>query len=335
MPNILLTQRCVRSCPYCFAKKYMAEQANDDFLSWENLIYLTDFMEASGQRHVSLLGGEPTLHPDFTAYVIYLLERNFHVNVFTSGIMTNQQLEEAAHILGGVHEERLSFVCNLNDPRQTNTPMAETESVKRFLGHFGNRTSASFNIYRSDFNMDFLFQYINEFGLKRHIRLGIANPIPGNANRFITPDKFDVVMQQLLVFAPVAERLRIKFGFDCGFPMCKLDDSQLGWLFRNTGGAPSFGCGPAIDIGPDMTVWSCFPLANYHKRSIFEFNSLDDVIKFYEHKTRTIRIESGGIYEECDTCLYREDGKCAGGCLSHMLSAFNNEARVRLPDIYQ
>lgn len=23
MPNILLTQRCVRSCPYCFAKKHM------------------------------------------------------------------------------------------------------------------------------------------------------------------------------------------------------------------------------------------------------------------------------------------------------------------------
>ncbi|NOZ37009.1 MAG: 4Fe-4S cluster-binding domain-containing protein, partial [Gammaproteobacteria bacterium] len=61
MPNILLTQKCVRSCPYCFAKKHMANSVPDDILSWENFIYLADLFEKSGERKFPLLGGEPSL----------------------------------------------------------------------------------------------------------------------------------------------------------------------------------------------------------------------------------------------------------------------------------
>jgi radical SAM protein with 4Fe4S-binding SPASM domain len=101
-----------------------------------------------------------------------------------------------------------------------------------------------------------------------------------------------------------------------------------------TGGMSRFGCGPAIDIGPDMTVWSCFPLSTFHKKSIYEFDSLKDVIHFYEEMHKKIRIEVGGIFEECDDCRYREDGICSGGCLAHILSNFMNEAPVRMPEVY-
>lgn len=50
MANVLLTETCVRSCPYCFAKQYMDNTTDDDYLSWDNLIYITDFLEASGEK---------------------------------------------------------------------------------------------------------------------------------------------------------------------------------------------------------------------------------------------------------------------------------------------
>jgi radical SAM protein with 4Fe4S-binding SPASM domain len=108
----------------------------------------------------------------------------------------------------------------------------------------------------------------------------------------------------------------------------------LGRLFKINKGRIKFGCGPAIDIGPDMTVWGCFPMSKYQKKSIYEFNSMQDIFKFYEDLHRKVRIEAGGIFEKCDTCLHREDGVCAGGCLAHNLAHFINEAPIRFKEVY-
>lgn len=334
MPNILFTQRCVRSCPYCFAEKHMSESSPEDIISWENLIFLADFLQASGERRFSILGGEPTLHPNFINMVLYLLERNFDINVFTSGIMGDQVLDEASFLFSHLPFERLSFICNLNDPAQTRTPLPELESVKRFLRVFGNRTVPGFNIYRTDFKLDFLFHYINEFGMHRNIRLGLAHPIVGKKNIFIKLPDMEAVINRLFSYAPMFERLRIKPGLDCGFPMCKFTNDQLAWLYRFTGGKYDFGCGPVVDIGPDLTIWPCFPLSSFQKRSVFEFNSLKEVFDFYRDLHEKIKVEAGGIFLECDGCIFREEGICKGGCLAHNLINFQEEVHLRVPEVY-
>jgi hypothetical protein len=312
----------------------MSDSAPEDIISWEDLIYLADFMEVSGERRCSLLGGEPTLHPQFNSMVLYLLERHFDVNVFTSGIMSERTLAEAERCFKDVPRERLSFVCNVNDPEQTPASPGEIDAVRRFLKVFGPRVVPGFNIYRLDFELDFLFQYINEFGLKREIRLGLAHPIPNQDNLHIPLADLDQVIDRLFSHAAAFERLRLKPGLDCGFPLCRFDDSQLAWFYRQTGGKQQFGCGPVVDIGPDMMVWSCFPLSAFHSRSIFEFNSLGEVYEYYRNLHSIIRIETGGIFTACDACLSREDQLCAGGCLAHLLAQFQNEAPVRMPEIY-
>ena len=68
-------------------------------LSWENLIYLADFLRASGQRQVSLVGGEPTRHPQCVDFILYLLDRGFDVTLCTDGILSPSRLEEFRHHL--------------------------------------------------------------------------------------------------------------------------------------------------------------------------------------------------------------------------------------------
>ena len=334
MPNVLLTQKCVRSCPYCFARKHMTDSSPDDVISWEDLIYLADFLQLSGERRFSMLGGEPSIHPDFNNMILYLIERGFNVMVFTSGIMSDKKLSEAEGLFADIPAGVLGFVMNLNDPTKTKTPLAELESAKRFMRVFGNKIIPGFNIYRTDFNLEFLFQYINEFNLQRTIRLGLTHPIVGKRNRFITLDDIDLIIERLFSYRPLFERLKIKPGLDCGFPMCKFSDEQLAWLYRFTGGQYDFGCGPVIDIGPDMTVWSCFPLSSFHKKQIYEFNSLQEVQDYYHEIHEAIKIEAGGIYEECDSCQFRHN-TCAGGCLAHNLNQFQDEKHVRMQEVYQ
>lgn len=310
----------------------MQDAPPEDILSWENLIYIADFLQSSGESGISLLGGEPFLHPEIVEFVTYLVNRNMKVTIFTSGIMSDDTFMKAITHFAKIPPHLLTFVCNLNDPR--NTPFSELENIRRFLSAFSRQTVLSINIYKLDFDLDYVVQYINKFGLDRHIRMGLAHPIPGKKNSCIPIDKLNKMASRLIEYIPLLEQFNIEIGFDCGLPLCIFDDNALGKLFKLNNGMVKFGCGPAIDIGPDMSVWSCFPLSGYQKKSLFEFSSMEELHHFYATFHERIRTEVGGIYEKCNYCNYRRKGLCSGGCLSHSLNNFINEAHVRYEEMY-
>jgi cyclic pyranopterin phosphate synthase len=311
----------------------MGDSDPDDMLSWENLIYITDLIEMDGNKNISLLGGEPMLHPDFSDMLLYLLKRDFHVTVFTSGITSERTIKELKKINILHPGTTIGFVCNINNPEDT-TDLYQEKRLHRFLNNFGPKTGISFNIFRVDFDISFLVDYINRYGMQKNIRLGLAHPIPGEKNLYIPLDKIKSVINRLYTFTPLLERFGVSVGPDCGFPMCAFDDAFIGWIYKMNGGNVHFGCGPAIDIGPDMQVWSCFPLHNFHRKSVFEFQSLRDIHAFFQQQMDAIHTEIPGIYEECETCHYRFRGACAGGCVAHSLNAFKAEAKIRIPEVY-
>lgn len=321
MANILLTEKCIRSCPYCFAKEYLKE-SKENMLSWENLIYITDLFEASNERHLSLLGGEPTLHPDFVDFVLYLNQRKFNVNVFTSGIMPNKKLETAAEFLLKIPVENLSFVCNYNHPDSSTTN--ETKQIDKFFKAFSKYTSLSFNLYQKDFDFIFLVDAINKHELKRHIRLGLAQPIPGQKNECLTLNEVREIAEIFRTQLDILEQNRISIGFDCGMPLCIFSNDDIGRLFKLNNGRVSFSCGPAIDIGPDMQTWACFPLSNYEKKSLYDFDNVAEIQKYFSTQNSDLREEQKGIFEECQTCSYLKENLCMGGCLAHLISTLKS-----------
>lgn len=316
MANILLTEVCVRSCPYCFAQKYMGEIKEKDMLSWDNLIYLADFFLKSGEHHMSLLGGEPLLHPQFSEFIHYLSKRGIHSSIFTSGITTDNKFKVLKEHLT---ENNLNyqFICNVNDPAKS--PTHELSKVNLFLETFGDRTNLSFNIYELDFSFDFLIEYIKKYNLKNHIRLGLAHPIPNQPNHCISPIDFPKIAERLSYFYEKYKKENIEIGFDCGFPLCIFSEEQLGKMFLWSNGRLLFKCGPAIDIGPDMSVWSCFPLSSFNRKSVFEFDSLREIDDFYNEKMKEMR-NNEGLYESCATCVYHKNGLCMAGCVSHVIN---------------
>jgi radical SAM protein with 4Fe4S-binding SPASM domain len=306
----------------------MDTSAAEARIQWEDLIHIADLFELSGEKHLSLLGGEPSLHKDFVDMILYLIERRFHITVFTSGIMSEKKLQEAAGSLQDLPEERLHFVCNLNHPRMSKP--SEITAIERFLTEFGERSTLSFNIFHLDFEMEYLFDYIERFNLKRHIRLGLAHPIPGQDNLHIGPDDFGKMKDRLLSYIPQFIRHNVSAGFDCGFPLCIFSDSDIGKLVKleKAGGQRmiKFVCNPAIDIGPDMSVWSCFPLSGFHKRSLYEFNNLGEVRDHFKGFHLETREKRTGVFDMCLNCTYFQNGICAGGCLAHVLKRIDSEA---------
>ncbi len=301
----------------------MAESSRETIIQWEDLIFIADLFELSQEKHLSLLGGEPSLHPDFVDFILYLVERRFHVSVFTSGIMSERKRKETVESLKPFSGEKINFICNLNHPDMSTD--AETAAIEAFLSEFGTKTTLSFNIYQIPFQMEYLFDYIERFQLKRHIRLGLAHPIPGQDNLHIPPADFDQMVKCLVSYIPDFIKHSVSAGFDCGFPLCVFSDSELGKFVKlekgNGGKMVKFVCDPAIDIGPDMSVWSCFPLSNYRKRSLYEFNSVQEIREYYKQLHVDTRKKTTGVFNSCEGCTYFENGSCSGGCLAHILKA--------------
>lgn len=327
MPNILLTQQCVRSCPYCFADKRMGLSAPGSYLGWGDLIYLADLHDRAGDNTFRLLGGEPTLHPEFVDMVLYLLRRGFNIQVFTSGVLGKRLLGQLQAATENVPAERVVFTCNINDP--TETPASETCRIEAFLDAFGPRVTPGFNIYQDGFDLTFLFDLINRYGLQRRLRIGIAHPILGYDNKFIGPDMIKSVARRLAEMFPLFSRHRVSLGFDCGFLICAFTKEQLAELFTLSGGRMRFSCSPVCDIGPDGSVWGCFPLSEFRPRSIYEFNGFDEMARYFEKVFHMVRIEAAGVFEDCDECFARENGICKGGCLAHNLNALSQEPSFR------
>lgn len=116
--------------------------------------------------------------------------------------------------------------------------------------------------------------------------------------------------------------------------MCIFTDEELGKLFKHTMGNVNFRCGAAIDVGPDLSVWACFPLSGYNKHSLLEFQNHEELCHCFADFHNSIRIEVGGIFEKCDSCQHRIKGLCSGGCLSHSLNKFVKEERIRNAQVY-
>ena len=316
MANVLLTESCVRACPYCFAKQYMAGAASRE-ISWENLIYVLDFLDRSKNDRVTYLGGEPTLHPEFSRFVLYTLDRGFRITVFTSGVVSEATLASMTNCLMGVPAEKLHFICNLNQPSLS--PDAELASIHRFLNTFGRRTGPGYTLYQVDFDLKFLVDYVARFSLSKDLRLGLAHPIPGQGNACISAAELSVVARRLANCIPLFEVAGIRPHFDCGMPHCLFDDAELSAFCRLTGCPPRFTCDPPIDIGPDLSVWPCFPLHGCDSKSLHDFNNLSDVVEFFKQTQERLRSDRGGVLPACRACVLRDGGTCGGGCVAHLV----------------
>jgi len=63
--NILITSSCNLNCPYCFAKTVKEDNSIIKFMPVEEFDSILNWCRNLNIKEVSILGGEPTIHPNF------------------------------------------------------------------------------------------------------------------------------------------------------------------------------------------------------------------------------------------------------------------------------
>lgn len=315
MPNIILNQTCNRRCVYCFAG---TEKSPAPEMTLDNLTMACDFLERSFCRKINVLGGEPSLHSQFSLFMDYLFARRFAVHVFTNGVMPAEALAGLRQIIAlrRLTPHRLKFVVNVNEEKYCSA--GEMAAQKLTLSALNAFCSLSFNIFESSCSLDFLPELIREFNLIPELRIGMAAPVMGGGNRFLDISSFPAIAAKIVAFSHRLQDQGVDLVLDCGFPLCLFSDAQLGKLYRHKTQL-KFICRAIPDIDPELNVYHCYPLSGYYPRRLTEFRDLEEIRGYF---AALLSHDQGGagIFPACAKCVHRRRGMCAGGCRGHYIS---------------
>lgn len=311
MANLYLTHRCDRGCPFCFARKVLKDSNNiDEILTLDEITQFIDHYghEAGG---VGLLGGEPFLYPHFDELINLLLQRGVFAKIFTSGTnpipraLADMNLPD---VLG-----KLAFVVNVGT-RDTYTDAKYVNLVK-LLERFGPACSLSFTIFDLSADPTYLFDLIDRYHLNRDIRVGIALPIYNGGNQFIPKEQYKQAGDYFVETARKAAERSISLSMDCGFTACMFTTEQIGTLLAK-GTALNFVCGAAVDVGPGLQTWNCFPLFRLGRVNALDYPDMNALKEALDKQCAKSLTPGVGIFDECADCEMYLKRFCQGGCKS-------------------
>ena len=300
MANISLTQVCNQRCTYCFAQALPSrrEMRPADFRA------LLELLGRSGVDEARLVGGEPTLHPEFPSLVKEAAGRGLQVRVFSNGLMPGPALSA----LQALPPDRCSVLINTPCPLPATGPSGQLEKTLQALGP---RAGIGINIYRPRLPIESVLPLIDRYGLRRTVRLGLAHPCLGADNAFLHPRHYATVGREILQLFQDARERQIAFSFDCGFVPCMFPPEfweHAGPAANEVGGQ----CGPIPDILPDLTAIPCYALGNLTQYPVSGCAKTGDLVRRFQER---LAVPGGlGLFAHCRRCDWRARGRCNGGC---------------------
>jgi hypothetical protein len=274
-----------------------------------------DFLDLSQIDEVRLLGGEPTLHPQFVELVALARARKKKITVFSNGLIP----ERALSCLEAIPATECAVLVNVNEP----TCNGKEAHARRLvtLQRLKARALLGFNIYRGNFHLEFLLPIIAAAGCQPAIRLGVAHPCLAGVNEYVRPSQYAYISEQIVRFARQAADAGVRLEFDCGFVRCMFSDADVQML-QTLGADIGWRCNPILDIDLADRVIHCFPMSDFVQMPLTAEVDAPAIRRTFEARTRHYR--QSGIFRECFACPFKQSGECPGGCLAATLRRFHN-----------
>ncbi|MGI2336864.1 MAG: radical SAM protein [Dehalogenimonas sp.] len=310
--NLVLARACTNSCPYCF-ETGERERGKEGFISMDNAVKLALWARKTNLPYLSLLGGEPFLHPELGA-IISLFRKtspNTGLRILTGGIFKNRLLEN-------INADDAGIIFNINEPRDYRKPkhfdkvMGNVETAIRQ----GFRVILGFNVWRSNFDPKFMPKLAYRMA-RSNFRWTVANPQRGFPSTVVSPSQYREVADRCFEMLQEAARLKIEALLDCPLPICFFTDEQMAWVQQyHEGTAAHMGiCEPVIDVTPELEGLRCFALSKLQRVKITDFGSEQDIIDWF-HLNTDYQLMGSGCFTHCIECPHFKDGRCFGGCLA-------------------
>lgn len=313
MANIAVNNYCNLQCPYCFANRYITEEEKQS-ITIDQLDRILEFLGRTTVNRVGLIGGEPTLHPNFSKILeratAFCTEHSTHCTVFTNGI----RLHEYVRLI----KDNVGCLLNLNHPdvvgaNNWNSILRSLDRLK--LCSAIDRVNIGINLYHTMIGYDYIFDIARNYN-KEILRVSYVAP----TCEFSQVNKEEYYTVAKDIFLPFVERakvegVRIKIDCNC-IPRCYFTEKELELIDIVTEGYHDY-CEPVIDITPEFKATACF--GAYELFDLDKFDNILQVERYLRFKKLYPLMESN-FNGKCKDCAKSENLSCQGGCL-----AFSNK----------
>lgn len=311
--NILINSYCNLNCPYCFANDTMTKQQVQN-MSTENFEIVIEWCKKMNQRTLRLIGGEPTICPNFKKFLNMGVEDPFFTDIL---IFTNLTFEKdvAIAIADAGRRKPIALLPNINEfnlliPKHRLNILYNLDFLSQNLSSVNE---IGINIYRPDMDLSQWEAIVKKFPNIQVLRYSIAIPNNENINKKFTFYEYYHQFQDILLeLGRMGARNKLEILCDCNnLPICCFDDdalremillggySLLGINFGNGPMGNEYCAFPVIDIRPDLSVASCFGLNPKETVYLTNFENPDDLFDWCH------RINDVTNYvprKECLTC---------------------------------
>lgn len=320
MPNIMLTYRCNLKCPYCFANEFVNTSSTD--ISMEAFREVVVFLTKDGPSHIGLIGGEPTLHPEFAAILEEIIRNPMltEATIYTNGILLDRYTKLLVH-------PKFRLLINCNSPEQIGE--ARFQSIQNnvdelILGyHMKERINLGINLYDDNMDYSYIIKLLNRYDLHR-VRISLTVPDFSDGSCTQSLPYFKQHKAFLLRFIQDLDKANILPYYDCNKPpYCIWDADERSSLEQivkkyhvsesNLIGNKSY-CYPVIDILPDLTAVRCFGMSSFNKVKIQDFESVPDLASYFLNTVDACAYKLAAD-EMCKTCYQMKTRHCAAGCM--------------------
>ena len=311
MPNIVITEYCNLKCPYCFAQtmintaKKDTKNISDDQLN--KILNWLSLSSISNDSFIGLIGGEPTLHPNFKNILKKINTFNTLTNsksiIFTNGLTLNEFLTDI-----GLNTSILVNVNNLS--KDLKDKLLFNLNLIEQLGWFEiQKVNLGCNLYPEENDYSFFWDIVDKFSISQ-VRMSVTSP----SSKDYLNDKFTYYTKMKNIafnFIEEAYKRHIKITYDCNqIPLCFFNIEEKK-IIQSLGNYPQ-GCEPTIDITPDFKATCCF--GAYNPIDCNLFSNLEELKKYFQAQIfKKISFNTQG---KCKTCNKLEFLQCQGGCLT-------------------
>lgn len=324
MVNVSIISDCNNNCKYCFQghdyhkrNLMLTYEDIEDILRW-----------SQGDRAISLMGGEPTLHPDIVR-IIERCARERHTIILTNLLGPTNIIEEIL-----VKCPKIEWLVNTTT-RDELVDLFETNI--KILRKYNVIITAGITLtLDKELDTKFINNLIKigkEYSDIVHFyRIGQATPYEKGQ---IDLRSFYEPVKTLCKLAE-KETIWIPISFDCSINHCQFSEKELANLIKLNGVKDITNaekCKNMIEILADKSVVHCssLPAGIFKRKKYYEFNSYIDCNKYLEEQKNSFQKKYRFLCKEykkkCDNSRCCST-KCIGTCFAlsaHVKNYFDEQ----------
>ena len=229
MANIIFTNKCNISCPFCFASENNVKNENSETKAFniEQVWRANNFLSTNSDFR--FCGGEPTQNPEIISAISLLLASKRRIFIMSNGIWPDDFLSYIAN-LPPKFETKISYLFNILHSKFYKGK--DWEQIHKTL-KIANpcNTTLGVTIYNQNFNFEYIIELAELYNIKR-IRWSIAAPNLSKKGKDID-EYFPELSGQIAKFIKSAVQKGITVTNDCGYiPLCHFSKEQLSYLLQ-------------------------------------------------------------------------------------------------------